>query len=130
VSKNKMKEDLRKYPRFIIKVVVDYESNELMRLLLDHPDSEAYLFDYSTNFSEGGIFLKTKEDFAIGRIIDFNFSFPDVARIFHVRGKVVWKNTDSGPIKGLGQGVGIEFIQMDDSTRQEITNFLKNLQVK
>lgn len=122
-----MKEEMRKYPRVIIKVVVDYEDNELMRLLVDYPESEAYLFDYSTNFSEGGIFLKTKQDLQLGKIINFNFSLPDTAKVYHVKGKVVWKNTDKGPIKGLGQGVGIEFIDMSIETRQEIANFVKGL---
>lgn len=122
-----MKEELRKYPRVIIKVVVDYEDEELMRLLLDYPGSEAYLFDYSTNFSEGGIFLKTRNDLKLGTLINFNFSLPDTAKIYHVKGRVVWKNTDNGPIKELGQGVGIEFIDMEKETRQEIANFIKNL---
>lgn len=123
-----MKEDLRKYPRVIIKVLVDFESNELMRLLLDHPESEAYLFDYSTNFSEGGIFLKTTKELDIGKIIDFNFSLPDVAKPFHVKGRVVWKNTENGPIKDLGRGVGIEFVDMAENIRREIANFVKSLQ--
>jgi len=123
-----MKEELRKYPRVIVKVVVDYEDDELMRLLVDYPDSEAFLFDYSTNFSEGGIFLKTKIDPKLGTLLNFSFSLPDTAKIYHVKGRVVWKNTDSGPIKELGQGVGIEFIDMDSGTRQEIANFVKNLQ--
>lgn len=122
-----MKEELRKYPRVIIKVVVDYEDNELMRLLVDYPESEAYLFDYSTNFSEGGIFLKTRKALQLGTIINFDFSLPDTAKIYHVKAKVVWKNTDNGPIKELGQGVGIEFIDMENGTRQEIANFVKNL---
>lgn len=121
-----VKEDLRKFPRVIVKVVVDFESSELMRLLVDYPDSEAYLFDYSTNFSEGGIFIKTKKPFEIGKQIDFNFSLPDSPRIFHVKGKVVWKNSANGPIKDLGEGVGIEFIEMDADTRSEISNFVKS----
>jgi uncharacterized protein (TIGR02266 family) len=123
-----MKEELRKYPRVIIKVVVDYEDEELMRLLVDSPDSEAYLFDYSTNFSEGGIFLKTAKNMELGKLINFNFSLPDTAKVYHVKGKVVWKNTESGPIKELGRGVGIEFIDMENATREEIANFVKNLQ--
>ncbi len=122
-----MKEEMRKYPRVIIKVVVDYEDNELMRLLVDSPESEAYLFDYSTNFSEGGIFLKTKRDLQVGTVVNFNFSFPDTPKVFNVRGRVVWKNTENGPISELGQGVGIEFIDMENGTRQEIANFVKNL---
>ncbi len=122
-----MKEEMRKYPRVIIKVVVDYEDNELMRLLVDSSESEAYLFDYSTNFSEGGIFLKTNRDLQLGTVINLKFSFPDSAKIFHVRGRVVWKNTEKGPIRELGQGVGIEFINMENGTRQEIANFVRNL---
>lgn len=123
-----MNEELRRYPRVIIKVLVDYEDNELMRLLVDYPDSEAYLFDYSTNFSEGGIFLKTRKDLLLGTVIKFNFSLPDTPKIYHVKGRVVWKNTDNGPIKELGQGMGIEFVDMESETRQEIANFVKNLQ--
>ena len=52
--------DLRKYPRVVIKVLVDYEESKLLRLLVDYSDSEAYLYDYSTNLSEGGIFIKTQ----------------------------------------------------------------------
>ncbi|HEY4716992.1 MAG TPA: TIGR02266 family protein [bacterium] len=117
--------DLRKYPRVVIKVLVDYEESKLLRLLVDYSDSEAYLYDYSTNLSEGGIFIKTQRFVEKGTTLQIKFSFPDSAKLFDVECKVVWINTANGPIKELGPGMGIEFINLNDSMKDEITNFIK-----
>ena len=52
----------RRTPRVMVKVVIVSADDAAIKLLLDYPDSEAYLYDYSTNLSEGfGIRLPCRE---------------------------------------------------------------------
>ncbi len=118
----------RKLPRVMVKVVIVSSDDETMKLLIDYPDSEAYLYDYSTNLSEGGIFLKTTEPIPLGKAIHINFTIPDYINLLEATGVVKWINMEEdAKTNNLSPGIGIKFTYITEETRQIIRNFVKEI---
>ena len=102
--------DRRKYPRALIRVLVDYESQD------------TYIFDYSNNLSEGGIFIKTANPLKKGSVFMLKFSLPDVDKVFKIKGEVRWTNTKE--TKNVIKGMGIVFRDIDDGDRKLINQYI------
>lgn len=111
--------DRRKKPRSIVRALVDYESDN------------TYLYDYSTDLSEGGIFIETSKPLKTGSNLTLRFTLPNVDRVFEVKGKVAWLNQErpkrGRPSKGLPQGMGVEFKTMSETDRRAITYYIANV---
>ncbi|HLG20629.1 MAG TPA: TIGR02266 family protein [Bdellovibrionota bacterium] len=107
----------RQKPRVLVRVLVDFES----------PDT--YLYDYSNNLSEGGIFIETEKPFSIGTPITLRFTLPNIDRVFEARGKVVWLNTappgTERPVSKMSQGMGVEFGSLDETDLNLIRKYIQ-----
>ncbi len=120
--------DKRKSPRVMVKVVIVSADDATIKLLLDYPDSEAYLYDYSTNLSEGGIFLKTTEVIPIGKYISMKFTIPNDINLLEATGIVKWITTEKeASLNNISQGVGIEFLQIKEETKKIIKSFIDDI---
>ena len=73
-------EERRQHPRFFVRILVDYSA------------SDTFLYDYSSDMSEGGIFIQTKNPLEKGETIDLRFTLPGLDKIFQLKGEVVWVN--------------------------------------
>ena len=111
-------EDKRVFPRLNLDVEVNYRPLQ---------QEEAELFTTaSKNISYGGIcfiaFEKPKE----GSILELTFSFPELSKFIIARGKVSWvKELDfSGIRERRIYEVGVEFMQMSDSDREKIKEYI------
>ena len=115
-------QERRKFPRILVRALVDYES----------PDT--YLYDYSTDLSEGGIFIQTDKPLSKGTPLKIRFTLPNVDKVFEVKAKVAWLNQErlkkGKPSKKLPQGMGIQFDMMDEADRAEITKYIREVSKK
>ena len=106
----------RKFVRLLVRVLVDFES----------PDT--YLYDYSSNLSEGGIFVETDKPTDVGTELTLRFTLPGLDRVFEAKGVVRWQNESgedgSRPVPSLGPGMGIEFIEMDQTDKTLLRKFV------
>ncbi len=108
----------RTAPRILARILVDYESDN------------TFLFDYSRDISEGGIFIETDSPLDEGSEVRLRFSLPDIDHVFNVKGRVAWINTkDDKRRKDIGNGMGVEFISLADEDKailsDYVTRFLK-----
>ncbi len=118
----------RRNPRVIVKVVIVSSDDETIKMLVDYPDSEAYLYDYSTNLSEGGIFLKTTEEIPVGKPLSMKFTIPNDISLLEATGTVKWVTTEQEALaNNISPGVGIEFTHIKEETKQRIRNFIKDI---
>ncbi len=112
----------------MVKVVIVSSDDETVKLLVDYPDSEAYLYDYSTNLSEGGIFLKTDKTMPLGRSLLIKFTIPNDINLLEAKGVVKWVTTPKEGLRNnIAPGIGIEFVQTKEETKQRIRNFIKDI---
>lgn len=106
--------DKRSAPRIPIQLKVDIESTQ------DH-----YLFEYSSNLSQSGIFIQTEEPLEPGTLVNIQFSLPDQILI-RTRGEVMWKSDDE---EDPELGMGIKFLGLKEEDRDHILNVLKKLAI-
>lgn len=105
--------DKRRDYRVPIQLKVDVESPN------DH-----YLFEYSSNLSENGIFIQTTEPLDPGTTVNIQFTLPDDHTI-RTRGEVIWVNFDEEDESGMG----IKFIGLTLADRNRILTAIKKLAI-
>jgi len=103
----------REHPRVLMRALVDYESQD------------TFLYDYSRDLSEGGLFIQTDKPLAIGEVITLKFTLPNVDKVFEIAGIVRWTNPDS--VEGLLKGMGVEFKDVCESDKKLIEDYVKEM---
>ena len=103
----------RRFPRVLVRALVDYES------------PGTFLYDYSTDLSEGGLFIETQKPLSQGTTLTLRFTLPNVDRVFQIQGRVAWLNEGSKPAGKLPSGMGIEFMDMDAADRKTLQTYVK-----
>jgi type IV pilus assembly protein PilZ len=119
VTKNPPHHERRKQPRVFVRALVDYES------------PGTFLYDYSKDLSEGGIFLETERPLPTGTPVTLRFTLPDIDRVFEVKGKVAWIN-ETKPKGGAKApkfqvGMGVQFEEMEEEDRKTIRDYVTKL---
>lgn len=99
----------RKFPRHHFIAEIQYKSNS--------PKMKARIAD----ISEGGIFIDTVTPLERNMTVNFSFYIPDSCPTIAIsgRGRVAWVD--------MTVGMGIEFLEVDETSRRRIVNYLKSL---
>lgn len=105
--------DKRKDVRVPIRLKVNFEIS-----------NRHYLFEYSSNLSQSGIFIHTMEPLQPGTEVAIQFSLPDDFEI-STRGEVIWVNTEEDEEPGMG----VRFVGLSDQAREKILAAVKKLAI-
>ena len=81
-----------------------------------------FIIDYTNNVSKGGMFIKTKASHEIGSRLDLLLLVPGLDEPIKIMGRVI-HNSFSG--KDEDAGIGIEFIDIDEESREILIKSLK-----
>jgi type IV pilus assembly protein PilZ len=103
----------RKEERCDISLKVTYES------------FKRFIIDYTKNVSKGGMFIKTKSSHEIGSRLDLLLHVPRLDEPIRLMGRVIHNNSFSD--KDKDSGIGVEFIDIDEKSREML---IKSLKVK
>jgi type IV pilus assembly protein PilZ len=80
--------------------------------------------EFARNINEGGIFIETETEQPIGSRVQLEFKLPGAEQPIEVVGRVV-REEPAGP--SGGQGIGIEFENLDSEVRQQINEIVRKL---
>jgi uncharacterized protein (TIGR02266 family) len=80
---------------------------------------------YSTNISEGGLFLQANDPMPPGRRLFMRVQLPGGGTLAAV-GQIAWTQVGNGV--ALMPGAGVRFVQMTDGARQQLGRFLADYQ--
>lgn len=108
--------DRRKSPRTPAAIPVDYST------------VDAFFSEFTTNINEGGMFVSSERMHPIDTLVTLLFKLPSCEEPCQVEGRVVWHRMESdseGP-----PGMGIEFEEMDELTRQRINELVRELRTQ
>ncbi len=94
-----------------------------LKVDVESPNSH-YLFEYSSNLSQSGIFIHTGDPLNPGTQVQLNFTLPDQYFI-RTRGEVIWVNDE----EELEQGMGIKFLGLSLQDRERILTALKKIAI-
>lgn len=109
-----MKIEKRRDPRTLIKIKIDYKTKG------------AYLYSYSKDLSEGGIFIQTKKPLKVGERVKLKFILPELLEKIETWGEVAWVN-EAGT-EGLTEGMGVRFVDLDDKRAKLIEDVIQKIE--
>jgi len=109
-----MRIEKRDAPRTLIKIQINIESEG------------AYLYDYSWDMGEGGIFISTEKPLSVGETVKLKFILPEVLEEVEATGKVAWVNppgsVDPPP------GMGVKFVDLSEEMRNHIQEVINKIE--
>lgn len=81
---------------------------------------------YVLNLSRGGLFLSTRESFAVGDELRIRFFLPFQLGRVDARAEVRWRTEDAeSPPPGLGPGLGLAFVSIASDAKDLIQRFIE-----
>jgi uncharacterized protein (TIGR02266 family) len=114
-------------------VVIPAQHREAERLPIDlrvvYQRLETFMQDYTTNFSRGGMFIKSIHPLVEGTRCRFKIDLPGFDEPLELLGEVTWRNTMhayQNP-KVSETGMGIRFIFSSESEREELARFVDEM---
>ena len=81
-----------------------------------------FIIDYTKNVSKGGMFIKTKSSYETGSRLDLLLHVPNLDEPIIIMGRVIHNGFYD---EGKDAGIGIEFIDIDEKSREIIIKSLK-----
>jgi uncharacterized protein (TIGR02266 family) len=85
---------------------------------------DKFITEYTKNVSNGGMFLRTMQHHEIGTHVNLYLHMPDLKKPLKITGEVI--HTRFFDAKDEDTGVGIKFINIDETSRQSLIDFMKN----
>jgi len=109
-----MKIEKRDAPRTLIRIKINIEGEG------------AFLYDYSRDMSEGGVFICTKKPLKVGDNIKVRFILPELLEEIEAGGVVKWVNTPASV--DPPPGMGIEFINLPSEKKALIQEVIERIE--
>ena len=97
-------------------------------MLVSYKEKGNYLFDFSQNLGEGGIFIETETPPAPGTSIDLMFTLPTRAETVSAKGKVIWVQPPVENRLDLHPGMGVQFVSFADNDKNLLQEFLREVE--
>jgi len=94
-----------------------------LKVDVEYPNQH-YLFEYSTNLSQSGIFIHTDDPLEPGTLVHLAFSLPD-QHMIRTRGEVIWVNEDDESEAGMG----VKFRGLSLEDRERILTAIKKIAI-
>ncbi len=99
-----------------------------IRLRVDYQCKDNYLFEYSSNLSEHGIFITTANPLQPGTKLELQFSINEGKDEIHTTGEVIWVNKPTHD-SSSNAGMGVRFLDIDDDSQEKLKNLIKRIAV-
>ncbi len=104
-----------------------HDERKAMRTRMDYRNEGGgdFLYEYTQNISEGGIFIETREPLPVGTTVEMRFQPPGTEDPVEVKGKVVWINPFRPDDDNPNPGMGIQFSAVTDEEREIVAQVVK-----
>ncbi len=94
-----------------------------MQTQVDMTSDSNVFTGFSTNLSEGGVFVATVNLLPVGTPVDLTFSLPGKTRIT-VRGEVRWTREIDDRVPDVFPGVGVRFLELSAEASEALHRFV------
>ena len=98
------------------------ERNDIS-LKVTYKSFNRFILDYTNNVSEGNMFIKTKASYEIGARVDLLLHVVGLDMPIRIMGRVIHNGFSD---IGEDDGIGIEFIDIDEKSRELLIQKLKS----
>ncbi len=97
----------------------------LVNLEVDYGNKDNFLFAYIKDISTTGIFVRTNSPEEPGTHLNVRFTPISSGDVLDIEGEVIWINPfRPGHSDNLNPGMGIRFIELTESQRRRLTEFV------
>ena len=96
----------------------------MAKLDVNFRHGDNYLYCYSTNVSELGIFLVSQTPLSPGTILELSFKYEGSRHPIRVTGEVRWIETGAS---GAEPGMGIQFVDLTPELRTQIRSLIRTI---
>ena len=83
--------------------------------------------EYATNLSPGGICLHARTRLEVGEGVAVAFELPDGGGRVEARGRVTWREDEDPAAQARFREAGVRFEVIDESDRERILRFVREL---
>ena len=113
-------EQQRRYPRLNLSVEIHWEKTAADTFSDNAPQSGTMKY-----ISVGGIHMLVNENVQVGDVLELEIKLSE-GKTVHLKGRVKWvdKYEIIGTKHRIGYEGGLEFLDITDETRREISNFI------
>jgi uncharacterized protein (TIGR02266 family) len=94
---------------------------------VDCRDEKNFLFASIRNMSVLGVFIETRAPMPVGTMLRLDFVIPLSGAAVSARGLVVWTNPYREGEENLNPGMGIRFVELDDTTRDQVVELIRRV---
>ena len=94
-----------------------------MQTQLDMSSDSNVFTGFSTNLSEGGVFVATVNLLPVGTPVDLTFTLPGNTRVT-VKGEVRWTREIDDRVPDVFPGVGVRFVELGMDAAQALHRFV------
>ncbi len=99
-----------------------------LNIRVDYTCQDNYLFEYSSNLSDNGIFIKTDSPLDPGTKLTLHFAINNGKDEIKTKGEVMWINRPTDGKENQG-GMGVRFMQLNEESQEKIRNLVKRIAV-
>jgi uncharacterized protein (TIGR02266 family) len=85
---------------------------------IEYPSAGDLIADQTRDISEGGIFVTTTKDFAVGDNLAFDLSFPGLVSPIRCQGEVRWRRPPEEASEDNPAGIGVAFVFPSDELQR------------
>mgnify|MGYP001287212407 CR=1 FL=1 len=95
-----------------------------VQMLVSYKGKGNYLFDFSKNLGEGGVFIATDNPPPTGSKIDLMFTLPSGNETIEAEGLVMWTQEPIAERQELNAGMGVQFTDFKKDDRKRLAEFI------
>lgn len=96
-------------------------------LSLSFKDRQSFINSYTTNISQGGLFLKSNTPLKQGELFQLNLQLPDLEQPIRIQSKVAWAREPSVASEKSPAGMGIRFIEIEKADSLILKNYVEKI---
>jgi uncharacterized protein (TIGR02266 family) len=96
-----------------------------MQVKIDVSSDNNFFSGFSTNISDGGVFIATVKIVPIGTPMDLYFRLPNGEGV-EAKGVVRWVRDVDDLMPEIPPGIGVQFVDLSDKAREAVTAFVRS----
>lgn len=96
-------------------------------LRVDCATRDAFVSNYVTNLSRGGLFIRSDHPLPVSAEVDLTLTLPDSDTRITARGRVVWNYDIERGTSRVVPGMGIKLLDIQEDERRKLAEYLEAL---
>ena len=94
-------------------------------LTVSYKDKQKFLKAYTSNISDGGLFIRTAKPLPKDEKIILKLQLPDLPQPLTIKSQVTWKKANEEGKNAQSAGMGLKFIEMSKNDTAIFQQFMK-----